>query len=308
MKAELIILAGPTAIGKTELSVKLAKKLNAEIISCDSMQIYKYMDIGSAKVTEEEMNGVTHHLIDYVDPKDDYSVAEYKESALDLIDKIHKKGKRILFTGGTGLYIDSIIKDLSFTVCEKNEILRDELETIAKIKGNDELHKMLQNLDYVASQKIHKNNVKRVIRAIEVTKLTGKPFSSFEKEEKLNDQFDIHYYYLNLDREILYKRINERVVKMFNDGLVLEVKKLKEMGLKKEMQSMQGIGYKEVFSYLEGEISLEDCISLVQKNTRNYAKRQLTWFRNDKFCKEIDKSTLNQDEIIKIIENDILNK
>ena len=301
MKAELIILAGPTAIGKTKLSVELAKKIDAEIISCDSMQIYKYMDIGSAKVKEEEMEGIKHHLINFVYPKDSYSVAEYKLDCMKAIDEIHKKGKRIIITGGTGLYIDSVIKNLSFTQSCKDEKLRNELESIYKEKGKEELVSILMSLDPVSAFNIHPNNVKRVIRAIEVSKVSGQPFSEFKQKDELNPDFNIHYYYLNMEREKLYERINERVKSMFKEGLVSEVKTLKEMGLDVNFQSMQGIGYKEVFPYLSGKCNLEETMDKIAQNSRNYAKRQLTWFRNEQYATELDKNKMSDKEIIDFV-------
>lgn len=307
MKPEILILGGPTAIGKTKLSVNLAKELNAEIISCDSMQIYKYMDIGSAKVMPKEMNDVRHHLIDFVDPREPYSVAQYKEDCLREITDISSRGKRVLMTGGTGLYIDSIIKNLSFTASCRNDEIRDELEKFALEHGKEKLFEILKETDPKSAEIIHPNNVKRVIRAIEVSRITGQPFSSFKQEEELNEDFIIHYYFLNMDRERLYERINERVEIMFENGLINEVKDLLAMGLKRENQSMQGIGYKEVIDYIDQKYSIEVCKDKIKQNSRNYAKRQLTWFRNEKFAKEINRDNLTDVEIIRSVADRITN-
>lgn len=300
-KPEIFIIAGPTAVGKTNISVKFAKEIGAEIISCDSMQIYEGMDIGSAKVTSEEMDGVKHHLISFVNPFKSYSVAEYKEDCIKAIKEINNQNKPIVMTGGTGLYIDSVIKDLSFTQSAKDDSFREELTRISIEKGKDALFNILKDIDPISAQVIHPNNVKRVIRAIEVTKVTGKPFSSFKQEEKLNDDFIIHYYYLNMDRSHLYERINLRVLKMFEDGLVEEVKRLKDLGLDKSYQAMQGIGYKEMLDYLDGVYSLEEAKEKIAQNSRNYAKRQLTWFRNEKLSMELSKDSMSDDEIINFL-------
>lgn len=309
MKDKLLILGGPTAVGKTAISIELAKKLNGEIISADSMQIYKYMDIGSAKVTKEEMNGIKHYLIDVVHPKDEFSVSDFKEQTEKAIKEIQSKGKLPIIAGGTGLYIDSIICNLSFTECAKDEIYREELWNIAEEKGNEFLHSMLKDIDEESYNSIHFNNRKRVIRALEVHKTTGKSFSSFkatEKEELYDVPFDVSYYVLTMDREKLYNRINKRVDIMIENGLIEEVQTLKDMGLNKDMQSMKGIGYKEILSYLDEDLTLDEAVNIIKQGSRNYAKRQLTWFRKDPRVNFINKDNfLNEENIVNKIVDDI---
>ncbi|EJT6164666.1 tRNA (adenosine(37)-N6)-dimethylallyltransferase MiaA [Clostridium perfringens] len=309
MNNNLLIIAGPTAVGKSDLSVDLAKKLNGEIISVDSMQIYKYMDIGSAKISKEEMGGIPHYLIDFVDPSKEFSVAEFKELATEKIKDIQSRGKLPILVGGTGLYINSIICNMNFAESDKDEEYREELEKIANEHGNEYLHEMLKDIDLESYNSIHFNNRKRVIRALETYKLTGKPFSSFKAKNSIYEtSYNIYYYVLNMDRAKLYDRINKRVDIMFEKGLLEEVKNLKAMGLTDDMQSMKGIGYKEVLYYLDGKISLEQCIEMIKQGSRNYAKRQLTWFRKDPRAIFIDKDTFASEEDIssKII-NDIIN-
>ncbi|EOU2020535.1 tRNA (adenosine(37)-N6)-dimethylallyltransferase MiaA [Clostridium perfringens] len=309
MNNNLLIIAGPTAVGKSDLSVDLAKKLNGEIISVDSMQIYKYMDIGSAKISKEEMGGIPHYLIDFVDPSKEFSVAEFKDLATEKIKDIQSRGKLPILVGGTGLYINSIICNMNFAESDKDEEYREELEKIANEHGNEYLHEMLKDIDLESYNSIHFNNRKRVIRALETYKLTGKPFSYFKAKNSIYEtQYNIYYYVLNMDRAKLYERINKRVDIMFEKGLLEEVKNLKAMGLTDDMQSMKGIGYKEVLYYLDGKISLDQCIEMIKQGSRNYAKRQLTWFRKDPRAIFIDKDTFASEEDIssKII-NDIIN-
>lgn len=308
MNNDLLIIAGPTAVGKSDLSVELAKKLNGEVISVDSMQIYKYMDIGSAKIPKEEMGGIPHYLIDCVDPHKEFSVAEFKELATEKIKDIQSRGKLPILVGGTGLYINSIICNMNFAESDKDEAYREELEKIAEEHGNEYLHEMLKNIDLESYNSIHFNNRKRVIRALETYKLTGKPFSSFKAKNSIYEtSYNIYYYVLNMDREKLYDRINKRVDIMFEKGLLEEVKALKAMGLTDDMQSMKGIGYKEVLYYLDGKISLEQCIEMIKQGSRNYAKRQLTWFRKDPRAIFIDKDNFASEEEISIkIINDII--
>lgn len=306
MKKNLLIIAGPTAVGKTDISIKLAKELNGEIISTDSMQIYKYMDIGSAKISKEEMEGVSHHLIDIIDPKIQFSVSEYKQKCLDAMEEIYSRGKLPILVGGTGLYIDSVTCNMSFTESEKDEEYRIYLWNLAEKEGNDKLHSMLKDKDNESYNSIHPNNRKRVIRALEVYKLTGKPFSSFKEDNKKYDvPYNVFYYVLNMDRAKLYERINKRVDIMMKKGLIEEVEKLMDMGLTSNMQSMQGIGYKEIMYYLNGDISLEQAEEMIKQGSRNYAKRQLTWFRKDPRAVFIDKDHISEVEIINKIINDI---
>ncbi|MGM9934221.1 tRNA (adenosine(37)-N6)-dimethylallyltransferase MiaA [uncultured Clostridium sp.] len=309
MKQKLLVLGGPTAVGKTELSIKLASELNGEIISADSMQIYKYMDIGSAKVTEEEMDGVKHHLIDVIEPDVPFSVADFKEYGDKAIKEIISQNKFPIIAGGTGLYINSLTCNMTFTEAEKDDEYRLELEKLCEEKGNDYVHEMLKDIDPVSYREIHANNRKRVIRALEVYKLTGKPFSSYNAgEDFYKSDYDVYYYVLTMNREKLYERINKRVDIMMENGLLDECIKLKEMGYTSHMQSMQGIGYKEILYYLEGKISLEDAVNMIKQGSRNYAKRQLTWFRRDKRCIFLDKDVLTDEEIINKVLGDIRNK
>ena len=309
MNNKILVLAGPTAVGKTALSIELAKRLNGEIVSTDSMQIYKYMDIGSAKITPEEMNGVHHHMIDVTTPDKPFSVVDYKNIAQPLIDDLLSQNKLPILTGGTGLYINALTCNMSFTEAGSDETYRLELEDLAKKHGDNYIHNMLKHIDPISYESIHPNNRKRVIRALETYKLTGKPFSSFKAKNSIYETpYNIYYYVLNMDRAKLYDRINKRVDIMFEKGLLEEVKNLKAMGLTDDMQSMKGIGYKEVLYYLDGKISLEQCIEMIKQGSRNYAKRQLTWFRKDPRAIFIDKDTFASEEDIssKII-NDIIN-
>lgn len=298
MNNKLLIIAGPTAIGKTSLSIKLAKALNGEIISTDSMQIYKYMDIGSAKISKDEMDGVIHHMIDVVDPKDPFSVADYKEKADKAIQDILSRNKLPILVGGTGLYINALTCNMNFTEANKDENYRSELESLAEEKGNEFIHNMLKDIDPISYNEIHYNNRKRVIRALEVYKLTNKPFSSFNLGEEIyNGPYEVKYYVLDMNREALYDRINLRVDIMMKNGLLEECIKLREMGYNSSMQSMQGIGYKEMFYYLDNKITLDEAIEMIKKGSRNYAKRQLTWFRRDPRAIFINKDNLSEEEI-----------
>jgi tRNA dimethylallyltransferase len=307
MKDRVLVIAGPTAVGKTDLSIKLAKELNGEIVSTDSMQIYKYMDIGSAKITKEEMCDVKHHMIDVVDPSIPFSVADYKEMAQKCIDDILSRGKLPILAGGTGLYINALTCNMNFTEAENDLEYRNELEKIAESYGNEYIHNMLKEIDPISYKEIHYNNRKRVIRALEVYKLTKKPFSSFNAgEEFYNGPYDVNYYVLNMDREKLYNRINLRVDIMMERGLLDECIKLKEMGYNSSVQSMQGIGYKEIFYYLGHKISLNEAVEMIKQGSRNYAKRQLTWFRRDPRAIFLDKDIITEDDIFKRIVNDLL--
>lgn len=306
MKQKLLVIGGPTAVGKTDLSIKLAQKLNGEIISADSMQIYKYMDIGSAKVTEEEMQGIKHYLIDVIEPDVPFSVADFKEYGEYAINNIISKEKLPIISGGTGLYINSLTCNMTFTEAEKDEEYREYLEGLALEKGNEYIHEMLNEIDPISYKDIHPNNRKRVIRALEVYKLTKNPFSSYNVgDDFYNSEYDVFYYVLTMDRQKLYDRINKRVDIMLKRGLLDECIRLKEMGYTSDIQSMQGIGYKEIFYYLEGEISLPDAIDMIKQGSRNYAKRQLTWFRRDKRCIFLDKDVMSDDEILEKVINDI---
>ncbi|SHH77088.1 tRNA (adenosine(37)-N6)-dimethylallyltransferase MiaA [Clostridium grantii] len=300
---KLFVLTGPTAVGKTDISIQLAKKLGGEIISADSMQIYNYMDIGSAKVSNEEMDGVPHHLIDFLSPDKEFSVAEFKEKAKSAIESIYAKDKLPMVVGGTGFYINSLVFNYDFANAIKDERYRKTLETIAATEGNEYLHLMLKEVDLESYSKLHYNDVKRVIRALEVYKVTGKSMSHFKAEQDIyNISYDVSYFVLDMNREKLYNRINMRVDLMMEKGLLEEVIKLKEMGYNSKMQAMQGIGYKELLYYLDNEISYEEAIEMIKQGSRNYAKRQLTWFRKDKRAIWINKDLYkNDDEIVEEI-------
>lgn len=281
MRKKCIVIVGPTGVGKTRLSIFLAKRLNSEIISADSMQIYKYMDIGTAKVEPKYQKEIKHHLIDIVEPNENFNVEQFQSLCIDKIEEISAKNKIPIIVGGTGLYINSITHKLEFNTVKSDEKLRYELGNIAESQGNQKLHKMLEDIDPESASKIHKNNVRRVIRAIEVYKLTGHKFSEInDKLDHYNDDYDFYIIGLNDDREILYKRINQRVDEMIDEGFMAECKYIYEL-TDESSQSIQAIGYREAFMYLNNEISFKDMVSLMKKNSRKYAKRQLTWFRQD---------------------------
>lgn len=308
MKQKLLIIAGPTGVGKTELSIKLAKLLNGEVISADSMQIYKYMDIGSAKVTKDEMQGIKHHMIDVVLPSENFTVVDYKNMAENEINNVIEQNKLPIIVGGTGLYINSLTCNMNFTEAESDIEYRKYLEDLAIEKGNEYVHNLLKEIDPISYEKIHANNLKRVIRALEVYKVSGKPFSSFNDLETFyKSKYDIYYYVLTMNRDKLYDRINIRVDKMFSDGLLQECKNLKELGYNTTMQSMQGIGYKEILYYLDNKITLEEAREMIKQGSRNYAKRQLTWFRKDPRVKFINKDIYSEEAILNLIIKDIKN-
>lgn len=302
-KIPLIILTGPTAVGKTDLSIKLSKSLNAEIISADSMQIYKYMDIGSAKVTKEEMDGVIHYMIDEVTPDVPFSVSEFQMRSEKYIEKINKKGKNVLITGGTGLYLNSLIYNMDFAKSNANNEIREKLEQELAENGIDYMHEKLRGLDEEAANRIHKNNTKRVIRAIEVC-MSGQKMNDFSKDLRYNEKYKPIIIVLNRDREVLYQRINKRVDIMLENGLLDEVKELLKMGYTKDMISMQGIGYKEMIKYLDGEYTYDEAIEIIKRDSRRYAKRQLTWFKRYQDAKWFD---LDKYQDIEILKEDIIN-
>lgn len=298
MNKNVIFITGPTAIGKTLYAIELAKAINGEIISADSMQIYKYMDIGSAKPSAEELQAVKHYLVDEIDPREDFSVAEYQKIAKKYINKILDMGKVPIISGGTGLYINSLLYDMDFSVMPKQDSLRQELEEEARLHGNDYIHNKLLELDEEAASRIHPNNVKKVIRAIEVTKCSGEGMSDFSQSFVKTKDYNSILICLTRDREELYDRINMRVDILIQSGLVEEIKGLLEMGLTEENISMKGIGYKEILRYLSGEYDLEEGIRLVKRNTRHYAKRQLTWFRRYNEAEWINLSHYNSKEAV----------
>lgn len=283
MKRPLIILTGPTAVGKTKLSIALAKAVNGEIISADSMQVYKYMNIGSAKVTKEEMGGVRHYLIDEFSPDEEFNVVKFKEYASRYMEKIYAKGKIPILVGGTGFYIQAVLNDIDFSSTTEDPEFRKELELLAEEKGTEVLHAMLRNADPESASAIHANNLKRVIRALEYYKKTGQRISEHnEQQRKKASPYNFLYFVLNDDRKVLYERIDQRVDQMMEQGLLEEVRALADKGYTKDMVSMQGLGYKEILRYLEGEMTLEEAVYTIKRDTRHFAKRQLTWFRRER--------------------------
>lgn len=293
-KKPLILLVGPTAVGKTELSINIAKKLNCEIISADSMQIYKYMDIGTAKITKEEMNGIRHHLIDEIEPDKEFTVANFQKLAFKYIDEILSKGKLPMIVGGTGLYINSIIYNLDFTKAVSNWGLRQKYEFLANKYGNIFIYKELEKIDPISAKRIHVNDRKRIIRALEIYHETGKPMSKYYNDfRKPNEKLDFALVGLTMNRKKLYDRINKRVEMMIEKGLIDEVKKILDMGYKENSIALQGLGYKEIIKYLKGEWDLDKALYILKRDTRRFAKRQLTWFRREDKIKWIDVEQFN---------------
>lgn len=296
-KQPLVILTGPTAVGKTGLSIKLAQQIGGEIISADSMQVYRHMDIGSAKIRPDEMQGVRHHLIDVLEPEEDFNVVTFQHLCREAMGEIYSRGKLPIITGGTGFYIQSVLYDIDFTENEEDSAYRERLEAFAKEQGAEALHARLCEVDPVSAEVIHANNVKRVIRALEFYEQTGKRISEHnEKEREKESAYQSCYFVLTDAREKLYQQIDRRVELMLAQGLVEEVKGLKERGLKRSQVSMQGLGYKEILAYLDGEISLEEAVYIIKRDTRHFAKRQLTWFRREKDVIWIDKTVFEYNE------------
>lgn len=286
----LIVLTGPTAVGKTELSIELAKKVNGEIISADSIQVYKGFDVGSAKITKEEMQGICHHLIDVLEPTESFNIALFKDMAKAAVKDIQSRGKLPIITGGTGFYIQSLIYDIDFTENE-DDGYRATLEKLLQEKGPMYIHNMLRDIDPKSADSIHYNNSKRVIRALEYYHQTGEQISTHnERESSKTSPYNFAYFVLNCPRDILYKRIDKRVDIMVNQGLVEEVRALvNTFNLTSDMVSMQGLGYKEILQYLKGEITLDEAIYIIKRDTRHFAKRQLTWFKREKDVIWVDK-------------------
>lgn len=308
-KKNLIILTGPTAVGKTELSIKLAKELNGEIISADSIQVYKHFNIGSAKITKAEMEGIPHHLIDILEPQEGFNVATFKKLAHEAINDILDRGAVPIITGGTGFYIQSVLYDIDFAKNE-DDGYRQILEDLLREHGPIYMHDMLKEIDPESADSIHFNNSKRVIRALEYHHQTGTKISSHNAtESQKKSPYNFAYFVLNCNRSTLYERINKRVDMMVDLGLVKEVEDLvNTYHLTKDMISMQGLGYKEIFAYLRGEISLDEAIYIIKRDTRHFAKRQLTWFKREKdviwLDKDIHKSTESQLMFIKNVLNE----
>ena len=300
-KKPMVILTGPTAVGKSALSIALAKKINAEIISADSMQVYRHMDIGSAKITPEEMCGVPHYLIDELEPAEEFHVVRFVELAKQHMETIYAKGKIPLIVGGTGFYIQALLYDIDFTEQECDEAYRNRLEQLADEKGVEYLHEMLREVDPESAEAIHANNRKRVIRALEFYHLTGEKISVHNERERAKESpYNFAYFVLSDDRATLYERIDRRVDAMVEQGLVEEVRRLKEMGCNRDMVSMQGLGYKEILAYLDGDCTLAEAVYIIKRETRHFAKRQLTWFRRERDVIWFDKNTYrhNDDQIL----------
>ena len=301
---QIVIICGPTAVGKTAVSIKLAQKLDTEIISSDSMQIYKGMDIGTAKIRKDEMQGIKHHMIDIVEPCNEYSVSDYANDSLKIIGDLFSKKKIPLIVGGTGLYINSLIYKMDFNSSKKNCEIRSKYRNVFEEKGVDFLYDILMSKNSKIASTIEKNNVKRVIRALEILDNSDE-IRAFE-DVKVFQNYKVNMYVLKMDREILYNNINNRVDAMISDGLIEEVEKLMKKGLTSEHQSMKAIGYRQILSYLEGDISKEDAIELIKRDSRRYAKRQYTWFKRYDFSKWIDAENRDVDRIVDMLYDDII--
>ena len=294
----LIILAGPTAVGKTSLSIRLAKETGGEIISADSMQVYRHMDIGSAKITKEEMEGVPHYLVDVLEPEEEFNVVRFQQMAKEAAERIWKKGKIPLVVGGTGFYIQALLYDIDFTENDGDESYRRQLERKASDEeGASELYEILKTVDPKAAQEIHPRNIKRIIRALEFYHQTGKKISEHNETQRQKESpYNYAYFVMTDERSRLYERIDRRVDLMMEQGLLDEVRYLKERGVRKDSTAMQGLGYKELYAYLEGEYPLDEAVRIIKRDTRHFAKRQLTWFKRERDVIWADKSVIGQDE------------
>ena len=300
MKKPLIVLTGPTAVGKTGLSIQLAKRIGGEIVSADSMQVYRYMNIGSAKIMPEEMEGVPHHLVDILDPREDFHIVRFQEMALEAMKGIYERGHIPMLVGGTGFYIQAVTRGIDFTRADQMDDRRKELEYLAEEYGAEYLHSLLSEKDPAAAASIHPHNIKRVIRALEFYEQNQKPISQHNLEERQKESpYALSYFVLNMPRELLYRRIDERVDRMMEEGLLQEVQMLLDMGVHRPMTSMQAIGYKEIADYLEGVYPLEEAVRVLKRDTRHFAKRQLTWFRREPDIIWVDKDRFDyNDEMI----------
>ena len=297
MKQPLIVLTGPTAVGKTSLSISLAKAVNGEIISADSMQVYKKMDIGSAKIRSEEMQGIPHYLVDVLEPEEEFHIVKFQQMAKKAMEDIYSRGKIPILVGGTGFYIQAVTKDIDFTEAQQENDYRKELEALAEEKGGEHLHEMLRKVDPVSADAIHAHNVKRVIRALEFYHQNGSPISAHNEEQKQHESpYNLAYFVLNMPRELLYERIDLRVDQMMKEGLLEEVSRLKKEGCHRGMVSMQGLGYKEILAYLDGEYPLEEAVRVLKRDTRHFAKRQLTWFRREQEVTWVNKDQFSYQE------------
>lgn len=296
-KKPLLILTGPTAVGKTETSIRLAKAINGEIISADSMQVYRGMDIGTAKIKPEEMQGVPHYLVNELNPDEEFNVMIFKKKAKQYMEDIYHRGKIPLLVGGTGFYIQSVLYDIAFTENQEQDGFREEMESFVQKYGVEALHERLQKVDCESANQIHPNNIKRVIRALEYHHFTGQKFSTHnETERQKQSPYRFLYVVLHLPRQQLYERINRRVDVMMEEGLVEEVRHLLEQGCSKDLVSMQGLGYKELVPYLEQQCSLEEAVYRIKRDTRHFAKRQMTWFRRERDVTMLDKDNFDSTE------------
>ena len=311
MKRPLIILAGPTAVGKTAASIRLAKAIGAEIISADSMQVYRHMDIGSAKIRQEEMEGVPHYLIDVLEPEEEFNVVRFQQMAKAAAEEIYAKGKIPLVAGGTGFYIQALLYDIDFTENDGDTSYRRSLEKTSEEKGGEYLHAMLREADPKAAEEIHPHNIKRMIRALEFHHQTGGKISEHnEAEREKSSPYDFAYFVLTDERSRLYERIDRRVDMMMEEGLLEEVLYLKERGVKRESTAMQGLGYKELYAYLDGECTLEEAVRIIKRDTRHFAKRQLTWFKRERDVIWADKSVIGQsdDAVVDFMRKELKNR
>ena len=310
-RPKLVILTGPTAAGKSELSIALARQIGGEIISADSMQVYRHMDIGSAKITPEQMGGIPHHLIDVLNPTEEFNVVSFQRMAVEVVQDIYGRGRIPVVVGGTGFYIQALLYDIDFTENDEDTELRSRLERIAREQGCEVLYEYLRRIDPESCETIHAHNVKRVIRAIEFYEKTGLKISEHNREQrKRSSPYNFAYFVLNDDRERLYGKIEERVDRMMEEGLVEEVAALAKAGCTRDMVSMQGLGYKEILDYLDNRISLEEAVYTLKRDTRHFAKRQLTWFRREREVVWIDKPAFEYDDarILDYMETVLRNK
>ena len=292
----LIILTGPTAVGKTALSIGLAKAVDGEIISADSMQVYRKMNIGTAKIQQSEMQGVRHHLIDILDPGEDFNVVLFKKYALEAMKDIYSRGKIPVVVGGTGFYIQALLYDINFEDNDNDMSYREELQTLAAEHGNSYIHDMLAGVDPESAEKIHENNVKRVIRALEFYKKTGTKISEHnEAESQKESPYNFEYFVLNDDRQKLYDRIDRRIDIMLEDGLLDEVKSLVDEGYSRDLVSMQELGYKEMIDYIQERYTLDEAVYTLKRDTRHFAKRQVTWFKREKQVTWVNKNEFDSE-------------
>ncbi len=307
MNEPLLILTGPTAVGKTALSLRLAHDLGGEVVSADSMQVYRHMDVGSAKIMPDEMEGIPHHLINVVEPTEEFHVKKFTSLAKAAVADVHSRGRLPIVVGGTGFYIQALLYDVAFTEASDDGTYRKKLERdYDEPGGATALFKRLKEIDPASAAIIHPNNKKRLIRALEYHHLTGEPISTHnERERHRESRYRFLYYVLTDERETIYRRINQRVDAMIADGLVDEVRRLMDMGVTRDMTAMQGLGYKEVAAYVDGEISLDEAIYRIKRDTRHFAKRQLTWFRRERDVRWIDRGAFGSDsEIAAFVENE----